>query len=334
MQTKRVERMLRLIQTLQSGRAVTINEMANSVGVSRRTVFRDLEVLTRAGLAFDFDRATKRYYASKSALLPPVPLSHAEALAVLLAMRAVANGPLSWDKQAAASAAIKIECMLPALIRDHCGTLMDKTEFRPAPASDPTSIDGAVQTIQTALVRHCRLMIRYDSLTGGKVIETTLCPYQLAFIHRAYYVIGLSTLHEKLRTFKVERIIQMRLTDQPFRDDPTFNLEDYLGNAWLMIPDGPRTHVKIRFSVKAATNVDEVVWHKTQVTEYDKDGSLLFEVDVDGVGEIAWWVLGYGAEAEVLEPPQLRERIAKHVARMNAIYAAEVDRIEKDKKEK
>jgi len=329
-QTKRVERLLRLIQTLQSGRAVTIDEMAVSVGVSRRTVFRDLEVLTRAGLAFDFDRASKRYHASKAALLPPVTLSHGEALAVLLAMRSVAAGPLSWDKQVAASAAIKIEGMLPPLIRDHCGTLMDKTEFRPAPASDPTSINGAVQTIQAALARQCRLAIRYDSLTGGEVIETTLCPYRMAFIHRAYYVIGQSTLHQKVRTFKVERIIQMRLTDQPFRHDPTFNLNDYLGNAWLMIPDGPRTHVTIRFSKKVATNVDEVLWHKTQRTVYDEAGCLLFEVDVDGVGEIAWWVLGYGGEAEVLEPPQLRERIAKHVARMNATYAAEVDLIGKN----
>ena len=220
--------------------------------------------------------------------------------------------------------------MLPSLIRDHCGLLMDKTEFRPAPASDPTSIDGAVQTIQTALVRHCRLSMRYDSLTGGEVIETTLCPYRLAFIHRAYYIIGLSTHHGKVRTFKVERIIQLRLTDQTFRDDHNFNLDDFLGNAWLMIPDGPRTHVKIRFGKKVAINVDEVVWHKTQRTVYDRDGSLLFEVDVDGVGEIAWWVLGYGGEAEVLKPPELRERIAKHVARMNATYAAEIDRIKKE----
>jgi len=329
-QTKRVERMLRLIQSLQSGRAVTIDEMAESIGVSRRTVFRDLEVLTRAGLAYDFDRGTKRYHATKSSLLPPVPLSHAEALAVLLATRAVADGPLSWDKQAAASAAIKIESMLPSLIRDHCGALMNKTEFRPAPASDPTSIDGAVQTIQTALVRQCRIVMRYDSLTDGEVLETTLCPYRLVFIHRAWYVIGLSLHHEKVRTFKVERIIQLRLTDRTFRDDPAFNLDDYLGYAWLMIPDGPRTHVKIRFSRKVATNVDEVVWHKTQRCVYDTDGSLLFEVDVDGVGEIAWWVLGYGAEAEVLEPPELRERIARHVARMKATYADEVVSVEKE----
>ena len=66
-----------------------------------------------------------------------------------------------------------------------------------------------------------------------------------------------------------------------------------------------------------------MIWHKTQRTTYEEDGSLLFEVDVDGIGEISWWIMGYGAEAEVLEPPQLRERMAKHVARLADTYAKE-----------
>lgn len=323
-QTNRVERLLRLIQSLQAGRAVTVDELAQTVGVSRRTVFRDLDVLTRAGLSFDFDRATKRYHASRSALLPPVTLTHAEALSVLLATRAVLSGPLPWDQNAAESAAIKIESMMPTLIRDHCGSLMDKTVYRPAPASDPTSVDGAVMIIQSALVRHVRVYLRYDSHNKGDLVDTTLCPYRLAFIHRAWYVIGYSTKHASVRTFKLERIVQLRLTDESYREDARFSLDDYFGNAWMMIPDGTRTHVKIRFSRKVATNVEEVIWHKTQRTTWENDGSLLFEVDVDGTGEIGWWILGYGAEANVLEPPELRARIAKHIARMYTDYGAEL----------
>jgi len=310
---------------LQTGRAVTVGELARLAEVSRRTVFRDLDVLARAGLAFDFDRATKRYYTSRAALLPPVTLSHAEALGILLATRAVMNGPLLWDRNAAASAAIKIESMMPTLIRDHCGPLMDRTEFRLAPASDPTSVDGAVMIIQAALVRLVRVRLRYDSHNRGEVVETLLCPYRLAYIHRAWYVIGYSSRHESVRTFKLERIVRLCLTDETYQDDGTFSLDDYLGNAWLMIPDGPRTRVRVRFSAKVAANVEEVVWHKTQSTSYDDEGRLLFEVDVDGIGEIAWWILGYGAEAEVLEPQDLRRRIADHVQRLYTTYAAEVE---------
>lgn len=323
-QTNRVERLLRLIQCLQSGRAATVDELARSAEVSRRTVFRDLDVLARAGLAYDFDRATKRYHACRAALLPPVTLAHAEALAILLATRAVMHGPLLWDRNAAASAAMKIESMMPTLIRDHCGPLMDRTEFRPAPASDPASVDGAVMTIQSAMVRRVRVRIRYDSQNEGEVVETTLCPYRLAFIHRAWYVIGYSTRHESVRTFKLSRMIRLTLTNQAFRESDEFSLDSYFGNAWMMIPDGERVHVVIRFSAKVAANVEEVVWHKTQSISYDTAGRLLFEVDVDGIGEITWWILGYGAEAEVLEPPELRERIATHVKRLYTTYSREL----------
>jgi len=69
-----------------------------------------------------------------------------------------------------------------------------------------------------------------------------------------------------------------------------------------------------------AANVDEVAWHRTQRTHFEKDGALLFEVDVDGIHEISWWIPGYGDQAEVLEPPELRELIVGHAERMCAYY--------------
>ena len=84
---------------------------------------------------------------------------------------------------------------------------------------------------------------------------------------------------------------------------------------------GPREHhVRIRFSPKVAGNVDEVLWHKTQQTQTEPDGSLIFEATVDGLAEIQWWVLGYGREAEVLDPPELREIIRTHADALTALY--------------
>jgi len=55
-------------------------------------------------------------------------------------------------------------------------------------------------------------------------------------------------------------------------------------------------------------------------TSYEGDGSLIFEVEVDGLNEISWWVLGYGDQAQVLEPPELRDLIAEHARRMLSYY--------------
>ena len=72
----------------------------------------------------------------------------------------------------------------------------------------------------------------------------------------------------------------------------------------------------IRFSRLVAQNVAEVAWHKTQQVHHNEDDTLDFRVQVSGLGEIPWWVLGYGDQAEVLQPPQLRQIVAERAARM------------------
>jgi proteasome accessory factor B len=76
----------------------------------------------------------------------------------------------------------------------------------------------------------------------------------------------------------------------------------------------------VRFDPLVADNVAEVVWHKTQKSKFLDDGSLLFEVKVSGLWEISWWILGYGDQAEVLEPKELRRMVAERAKRLAARY--------------
>ena len=80
----------------------------------------------------------------------------------------------------------------------------------------------------------------------------------------------------------------------------------------MISSSGPDVQVRIRFEPGVAGNVAEVHWHKTQRVKFNRDGSLDFRARVSGIDEIAWWILGYGDQAEVLAPPELRERIAGH----------------------
>ncbi|MFQ5414610.1 MAG: helix-turn-helix transcriptional regulator [Phycisphaerae bacterium] len=321
MKTKRVERLLKLIQALHSGDQSAVDDLAALCGVDRRTVFRDLRLLKRSGLPFTYDRGTKRYRADRHALLPPVPLTHEEALALLIVTRAMMSGPLLPWPEAAAAAGLKIESMLPPTILDHCGPLMENVEIRLSPASDPRSIAATLPIVQTALAQRRKLAVDYDSYNERKRIDVVLRPHRLLHLRRGWYVIAWQEDAGAVRTFKVERIIHITLLDETFTIDPKFTLDDYFGNAWLMIRGDKRYHVKLRFAPKVAGNVEEIVWHKTQRTEYEDDGSLLFEVDVDGIQEIVWWVLGYGDQAVVLEPAELRRVVGAHARRLCAVYA-------------
>ena len=126
-------------------------------------------------------------------------------------------------------------------------------------------------------------------------------------------------MHHQVRTFKLERILSLERTGTRFRK-VDFDLDRYLGRAWQMIPEGRIYHVRIRFSPMVAGNVEEVLWHPTQRTYSTDDGSLIFEADVDGLREICWWVLGYGDQAVVEQPRELRELVATKVHRMAQAY--------------
>ena len=70
-----------------------------------------------------------------------------------------------------------------------------------------------------------------------------------------------------------------------------------------------------------ADNVAEVAWHKTQRVVRNDDGTLDFHVTVSGLQEISWWILGYGDQAEVLQPAELRQLVAARAVRMAQRYS-------------
>ncbi len=320
MQSKRVTRLLKLLQLLQSGEPLTVEEMGERVGVSRRTAFRDLSLLGDAGLRFEYDRDTKRYSASKHSLLPPVTLSHGEALTLMMAVRYVLERPWCVDRAVASSAALKLQSMLPSALVDYCWRMLGGVEVSRGQVSDSTGIVDTLSLLQSAVADGQRIRVRYDSYYEGKAIDDTLVPYRVVFRHRGWYVIARSARDDRVQMYKVERILHVAVLAGGGGGDAEFDLDMYFGNAWLMIRGDTRYHVRIRFSAKVAGNVDEVVWHKTQQTTFEEGGSLLFEVDVDGLGEIMWWVLGYGDQATVLEPAELRGMILGHAEAMRDVY--------------
>jgi predicted DNA-binding transcriptional regulator YafY len=162
---------------------------------------------------------------------------------------------------------------------------------------------------------------RYDSLQEQRELVTRLSPYRMFFSRRSWYVVGRSSLHRAKRTFHLGRILSAETLDEHFSVPRGFTIERYLGNAWHMIPEkGPDSEVVVRFSKLVAKNVAEVHWHKTQRLVWRNDGSLDFHATVSGINEISWWILGYGDQAEVLAPAELRQKIAERVRRMAATY--------------
>ena len=316
----RIHRLLKLITLLQTGRHYQAPDLAREFNVSRRTLFRDLNLLKQSGIPLVYDGAARSYVIERDFFLPPVNFTLPEVLGLTMVLSKYGTEAALPNFGAAAGAMMKIESMLPRAIQDYCGSALEQIEVRHGPLVDASRAARPFELLWQAVQKRESLNVTYDSYYEKREIRTRIDPYRLVFISRAWYVIGYSSIHEETRTFKLERFIAATPTGKYFRVDPRFDPATYFGNAWQMIRGDRRYHVRIRFSPKVAHNVEEVLWHPTQQTLFLDGQSMIYEVDVDGVDEIAWWVLGYGKEAVVEAPAELCKIIREHARAMAAFY--------------
>jgi proteasome accessory factor B len=321
---------VQILTTLQTGRGYTAGELSRMFGVSRRTMFRDLKELQNIGVQPKFSRTTRLRPSqtnngtsvagytitpsTEGGFLPPVNLNLQEALGLLLLVHKMRGQIQLPFKNAALLAALKIESSLPPRIRHYCDHALSRITTKPGAQALPPGtpgLDSIFSTLQSASAQRRKVRVHYDSLFEGSVIDCELSPYHLFYNQRAWYVIGLSSLHKTVRTFKLNRIKDAQMLEEQFRDGDDFDLTEYIGRAWSMIPEGQICDIRLRFTPKVANNVAEVQWHETQKVIRNTDGSATLNFRVDGLGEITWWILGYGDQVEVLAPAVLRNRIAE-----------------------
>ena len=192
--------------------------------------------------------------------------------------------------------------------------------IRPGPVARHNALQNTYAALQRAIVRREALDAVYISFHDTGQIRTRLEPYWLLFSERAWYVIGHSSKHRAVRTFKLGRFKSLATAGTRFRIPAGQTLEKHLGNAWRLMRGDRPDEVELKFSPLIGPNVAEVNWHKTQRLRWDEDGSVRFFATVDGLDEIVWWVLGYGPEVEVLRPAELRHRVADLARRTLKAY--------------
>lgn len=318
---KRVARLLNLVSTLQSGKGLNADGVAEACGISRRTVFRDIESLRAAGVPIDFNNDSQRYRLDATHYLPPTNFSLEEALALIILIdRASPIGPETFAT-AAREAATKIEMTLSAPLREQLRELTSAISMR-TPPTNPLDHQGEVyNTIFIASLEKRRVHMHYGCQTDYEDIETDLKPYHMAFHQRSWFVIGHSSFHDEIRTFNLSRVTEATLLEDRFRVPKSFSIDKHFGNAWGMIKEpGPDQMVRLRFSSLVARNVSEVLWHPKQKFEFAEDGSLEYQVQVSGLREIIWWIMGYGDQVEVIGPAKLRKQVAQRHRNAAGIY--------------
>jgi len=311
MKSNRITRIIKILTALQAGGNYSVDYLSKMFGTSRRTVFRDLKELQNIGVPYHYNTKTGGYSIDPEFFLPPIDLNLQEALSLLLLVHKTAGQIQVPFSNSALLAGLKIENNLPVKIRQYCHTNLQNISMKPNQQAQMKQLDRTFAQLQKAIANKRKVNMRYHSFFEKKIIDIVLCPYHLLYSHRAWYVLGRSQLHKSMRTFKLGRIKELTILHKCYMDEDKFNLDDYLGRAWALIPEGRIYNIKLRFLPKVANNVAEVRWHSTQQITRNNDNSITAEFRVDGLGEIIWWILGYGDQVQVIAPKILRKKVIK-----------------------
>jgi predicted DNA-binding transcriptional regulator YafY len=317
----RAARYLRIAQVLHAhGEAgISAAALAKQIGVSKRTVYRDLDAMDiDAGLAIWNDGG--RFGLEADAFLPPLALTLPEAMAFFLAARLLSKATDELDPEII-GAFVKLAQILPSVLAEQLHETTDA--FADTPRDE--IFTRVLRSLTEALAGRRVVEIEYRAGVYDKtksLRRLRLHPYAIepSAHTRALYVIGFDEERQARRTFKVERIRSASLTPQTFPSrHPSVAAE--MQTAWDVIGDDTPVAIVIRFDPAVAQRVAETRWHPSQIETTEPDGSLLWRARVSGVLEIRSWILGWGSDAEVLEPADLRDWIAGQHAAAAARYS-------------
>lgn len=300
---------------------VHVDEIARRVGMSKRTVYRDLVALeSEIGVGL-WNDGHGTWGVTGDALLPPLKLTLPEAMAVVLSSRLMARYADKYDPDLA-GAFLKLEEGLPTALAEHVERTLAVLATRPRDERFSRHVHLLTRAwAERRMVTFTYAPGRYEG-TDRRPRTARVRPYLIepSLQTHALYLIGWDATRAAIRTFKIERIVDLALAPETFEPPESEALEGILPRAWDIIADQPPVEVVLRFGPAVAARVGEATWHPSQRLEPQADGSLRWRATVSGTIEIRLWILSWGDEVEVLEPPALRADVAATLARAAGRY--------------
>jgi len=174
-------------------------------------------------------------------------------------------------------------------------------------------------SITKAVRNHFTIEIEHRTPAKKNYLLRKVDPYKIWYANGGLYLVGLDYRNQQFLAFAIERIRSVQLTNLRFSERADFDFDEWQKTAFNMIWGDPKP-VKLRFSSVQAPYVRERTWHAAQKLIEQTDGSLIMEMSVGDLGEVRRWLLGWGAEAEVLEPEELAREIEEHARRILSRY--------------
>jgi len=305
----RIARLFGVLDHLaRSKRGLPLRSLAERGGWKLRSVYRDIEALQLAG--FPVAHADNGYRLMEG-WVPATQLGvdREELLALYLARQQA----VGWRGSRVGEALERLYAKLASPARGS-GTLIPMDLGESFSVAAPAARDHAthgqtVATIDRAIRERRVLSAIYESLDGD-VTRRAIEPAQLHWDPRleALYLIAHCRLRKDIRIFATHRFKAVACQREVFAPRPGVTSTEALRHAFRVWRDDHVIPIRLAFTGRAARLVTERKWHPSQrVTR--AAGRVIFEAEIAGFGEAVPWILSFGAECTVLEPPELGDRV-------------------------
>jgi predicted DNA-binding transcriptional regulator YafY len=312
----RAERLRRIEQMLyRAANGMSASEIAEQLGVSQRTVYRDLEMLSERGVPLWQEDG--RFGVLRDQHLATIRLSFNEAMTLFIATRLLARYADEYNPHIV-SALTKLAAALPQSVAGH--VIQAAETLRRRPTNDVAV--AVLEQITRAWAERRVVRLWYRSPRSGELRQRDLAPYFLEISGPAYscYVIGYDAWASAVRTFKLDRLERAQMLDRGYEIPPDFDANTYLADSWGIMRGRGLTEVVLQFNTDVSALLRERTWHPSQTIDELADGGLLFTVRVSDPREMRPWIRSWGADVEVLEPISLRNEMKDEARRLGSLY--------------
>jgi predicted DNA-binding transcriptional regulator YafY len=317
----RADRLLSILLLLQVNRRITAREFAKRLEVSERTIHRDMDALTTSGVPVMADRGNGGGWSLMEAYKTNLTgLNHSEIQTLFLTKPTQLLSDLGLHK-ASEGALIKLLAALPSMSRRDAEYARQRIHIDAGGWRNSPENVSSLPTLQEAIWQERKLRFVYER-AGCEASERISHPLGLVAKGSVWYLVA--AVDGSPRTYRVSRIRDARVTDEPCMRPADFDLAAYWQQSAIEFQAAlPRFYAKIRVSPEVPRWMNYLTRaSRVEHTEPpDANGWSTVTMRFDVEEEACQFALSFGCQAEVLEPHSLRERVIAAAEAMLSLYS-------------
>jgi predicted DNA-binding transcriptional regulator YafY len=321
----RASRLLSILILLQLRGRLTAETLAAEFEVSLRTVYRDIDQLSAAGVPVYADRGPGggfRLLEGYRTKLTGLTAAEAEALSFAGLPGPAADLGLG---EALAAARLKLLAAMPAPLGESAGRMSERFHLDPTDWYHRTSAPPHLAPIAEAVWSGRRVRLRYESWSA--TVERVVDPLGLVLKAGEWYLVaavGGARSADGRRTYRIAKVLALEPLEERFERPAGFDLAAHWQKELRRFEASLRRgEAVIRVSAAALSGLRRLgadIAEGVMAASPDAEGWRRATVPIEGIGEAASLFLGFGRDIEVVSPPALRRKLAERAGEVLALY--------------